>query len=188
MVRNTWLGLESANPNPNPNPNPNQVHNTVNVPVAPMWRRKGQEAPTKGEWKTLSKLFVQRRKAGESEEGLSVLAEALRASGNGPLGPSWKTSTRPDAGDGCVIRWWMVLAHGCRATCYLCGAVVASGFASPRCSAVRRSSASRARTYGTRSAILVHIAWTLRWTGQGQPNAGGGRRTGRDPTGRRTYR
>ena len=47
MVRNTWLGLESANPNPNPNPNPNQVHNTVNVPVAPMWRRKGQEAPSK---------------------------------------------------------------------------------------------------------------------------------------------
>jgi len=50
-----------SNPNPNPNPNPltltltltpspsppNQVHNTINVPVAPLWRRKAQEASSK---------------------------------------------------------------------------------------------------------------------------------------------
>jgi hypothetical protein len=40
-----------------------------------------QDSPTKGEWKTLAKLYAQRRKAGESAESLSVLAEGLCASG-----------------------------------------------------------------------------------------------------------
>ena len=41
-----------------------------------------QEAPTKGEWKSLAKLYGQRRLAGESAEALGVLAEGLAASGS----------------------------------------------------------------------------------------------------------
>ena len=40
-----------------------------------------QQAPTKAEWKALAKVYVQRRRAGESAEGLVVLEEALRCSG-----------------------------------------------------------------------------------------------------------
>lgn len=40
-----------------------------------------QEAPTKSEWITLSKMYAQRREAGESAEKLAPFAEALRLCG-----------------------------------------------------------------------------------------------------------
>ena len=58
MVHNQPLTLtptptltQTSSPTPTPTLTPtltlNQVHNTINVPMAPMWRRKGHEAATK---------------------------------------------------------------------------------------------------------------------------------------------
>ena len=46
-------------------------------PLPPDW----QETPTKLEWKSLAKLYVQRRRKGETKKELKVLGEALRSCG-----------------------------------------------------------------------------------------------------------
>ena len=41
-----------------------------------------QQTPTRGEWKSLAKVYAQRRAEGESAASLAILAEGLASSGS----------------------------------------------------------------------------------------------------------